>query len=46
MAKPNGKLDSTVKKNTSYVKKLSAVKESQKEAFEKELAGLNLRLVK
>lgn len=41
-AKPKGKLDSTVKKNTAYVKKLSTLKETQKDAFEKELAGLNL----
>ena len=43
--KPKGKLDSTVKKNTAYVKKLSVLKETQRDAFEKELAGLNLRFV-
>lgn len=41
--KPKGKLDSTVKKNSAFVKKLATLKEAQKEAFEKELNGLNLR---
>ena len=39
--KPKGKLDSTVKKNSAFVKKLGAIKENQKEALEKEFAGLN-----
>lgn len=39
--KPKGKMDSTVKKNSAFVKKLSTIKESQRDALEKEFAGLN-----
>ena len=39
--KPKGKLDSTIKKNSAFVKKLGTIKEAQKESLENEFAGLN-----
>ena len=39
--KPKGKLDSTIKKNSAFVKELGTIKEAQKESLEKEFAGLN-----
>ena len=43
--KPKVKLDSSIKKNSAFVKKLTGIKEAQLESLSKELDGLNFRFL-